>query len=81
MDTFSSYNQILMAKKDKEMTTFITESRMCQYLAMPSGLKNASATCQRLLNKIFKHYDMLIKSNEQFEHVKDLQEAFDVVKK
>ena len=55
---------------------------------MPFGLKNAGTTYQRLITKIFRPLlgntmeayidDMLIKSKERFDHIKYLQEAFDL---
>ena len=53
MDAFSGYNQIKMAEKDQEKTTFITSQRLSCYKVMPFGLKNARATYQRLVNKMF----------------------------
>ena len=53
MDAFSGYNQIKMAEKDQEKTTFNTSQRLSYYKVMPFGLKNARATYQRLVNKIF----------------------------
>ena len=44
MDGFSGYNQILMAPKDMEKTTFIIEWGTYCYKVMPFGLKNAEAT-------------------------------------
>src|SRR3954465_2707464 len=91
MDAFSGYNQIMMAEEDKEKTAFITESGTYYYEVMPFGLKNAGATYQRLVNKVFKHQinrnlevyvdDMLVKSKEKAEHVLDLHETFEVLKK
>ena len=56
---------------------------------MAFGLKNAGATYQRLVNKIFKHLigktmevyvdDMLVKSLDRADHIKHLQEAFEVL--
>ena len=37
MDTFSSYNQILMAEEDKEKTTFVTSQGLYCYRVMPFG--------------------------------------------
>ena len=54
MDAFSGYNQIRMAPKDGEKTTFITNRGLYCYRVMPFDLKNAGATYQRLVNKIFK---------------------------
>ncbi|KAL0383722.1 UNVERIFIED_CONTAM: Retrovirus-related Pol polyprotein from transposon.6 [Sesamum calycinum] len=53
---------------------------------MPFGLKNAGATYQRLVDKIFRPQlgknmevyvdDMLVKSKEARSHVEDLEETF-----
>ena len=53
MDAFSGYNQIKMAEEDQEKTTFITSQWLYCYKVMPLGLKNAGATYQRLVNKMF----------------------------
>ena len=54
---------------------------------MPFGLKNAGATFQRLMNRMFVHQigrnvqvyvdDMLVKSIWEDDHLSDLQETFD----
>ena len=72
MDAFSGYNQILMHPDDQEKTAFITERGIFCYKVTPFGLKNAGATYQRLVNKMFADYlgdtmevyidDMLVKS-------------------
>ena len=54
MDAFSGYNQIPMYEPDQEKMAFITNQGLYYYKAMPFGLKNAGATYQRLMNKIFK---------------------------
>ena len=53
---------------------------------MSFGLKNARATCQRLVNKMFSKQigrnmeiyvdDMLVKSKEELTHLDDLEETF-----
>ncbi|XP_058223094.1 uncharacterized protein LOC131332813 [Rhododendron vialii] len=58
---------------------------------MPFGLKNAGATYQRLVNRMFKQQiernvevyvdDMLVKSAKAHNHVDDLEETFQVLKK
>ena len=53
IDTFSRYNQIKIAEEDQEKTVFITSQRLYYYKVMPFGLKNARATYQRLVNKMF----------------------------
>ena len=53
MDAFSGYNQIWMHKDDQEKTSFVTNQGLFCYRVMPFGLKNASTTYQRLINKMF----------------------------
>ena len=72
MDTFSSYNQISMDPNDQEKTSFVIGQGTYYYWVMPFGLKNAGATYQRLVNKMFHKKieasmevyidDMLVKS-------------------
>ena len=57
---------------------------------MPFGLKNAGATYQRLVNKMFSRQigrnmevyvdDMLVKSREELTHLDDLKETFSTLK-
>ena len=54
LDAYSSYNQISMHLKDKEKMTFMTADANCYYEVLSFGLKNAWATYQRFMNKIFK---------------------------
>ena len=44
MDGFSGYNQIKMAPKDMEKTTFLTMWEIFCYKVMPFGQKNTGAT-------------------------------------
>ena len=53
IDAFSGYNQIQMAKKNQEKTTFINCQGLYCYRIMPFGLKNAGVTYQRLVNQMF----------------------------
>ena len=53
MDAYSGYNQIRMNKADEEKTAFTTDQGLYCYKVMPFGLKNAGATYQRLVNRIF----------------------------
>ena len=55
MDAFSGYNQIKMKEEDQEKTSFVTSQRLFFYKVMPFRLKNAGATYQRLMNKMFAH--------------------------
>ena len=54
MDAFSGYNQISMDPSDQEKTSFVTSQGTYCYRVMPFGLKNAGATYQRLVNKMFQ---------------------------
>ena len=55
MDAFSGYNQIKMDEVDQEKTSFITSQGLLYYKVISFGLKNVSATYQRLMNKMFAH--------------------------
>ncbi|KAG7559073.1 Aspartic peptidase domain superfamily [Arabidopsis thaliana x Arabidopsis arenosa] len=91
MDAFSGYNQILMHKNDREKTAFITDQGTFCYKVMPFGLKNAGATYQRLVNRMFADQlgrtmevyidDMLVKSTHAAEHISHLQQCFQVLNK
>ncbi|XXG47811.1 hypothetical protein AAC387_Pa02g2389 [Persea americana] len=54
MDGFSEYNQIRMNSSDERDTSFRTPLEVYYYTVMPFGLKNAGATYQRAILKIFK---------------------------
>ena len=54
MDAFSGYNQNSMDPSDKEKTSFVTGQGTYYYRVMPYGLKNAGATYQRLVNRMFQ---------------------------
>ena len=55
MDAFSGYNQIKMKEEDQEKTSFVTSQGLFCYKVMLFGLKNAGATYQRLMNKMFAY--------------------------
>ncbi|RDX73248.1 hypothetical protein CR513_47174, partial [Mucuna pruriens] len=52
MDSYSGYNQIRMHPQHEEKTDFITDEGAFCYKVI--GLKNAGATYQRLMDKIFR---------------------------
>ncbi|XP_057739852.1 uncharacterized protein LOC130956943 [Arachis stenosperma] len=91
MDAYSGYNQILMHPSDQEKTAFITEYGNYCYNVMPFGLKNAGATYQRLMNKVFEEQigrnievyvdDMVVKTKDGSSHIQDLEEIFAQVRK
>ena len=91
MDAYSGYNQILMHPDDQEKTAFMTNLGIFCYKVMPFGLKNAGATYQRLVNKMFADLlgktmevyidDMLVKSLIAQDHISHLSQSFDILKK
>jgi hypothetical protein len=91
MDAFFGYNQIQMTEGDQEKTAFITSRGLFCYKVMPFGLKNAGATYQRLVNKMFHDQigrnvevyvdDMLVKSKKDEDHLIDLKETFQTLRR
>ena len=91
MDAFSGYNQIMMHPDDREKTAFITDRGIYCYKVMPFGLKNAGATYQRLVNKMFAERlgatmevyidDMLVKSQKATDHIDHLKDCFFILNK
>ncbi|XP_009385521.2 uncharacterized protein LOC103972866 [Musa acuminata AAA Group] len=91
MGAFSGYNQIRMAPQDQEHTTFVIDLGVYFYKVMPFGLKNAGATYQRAVNKMFapqigrnvKVYvdDMIVKSRMAVDHLIDLAETFSTLRR
>ena len=79
-----------MDEEDQEKTAFITSQGLYCYKVMPFGLKNAGATYQRLVNKMFNKQisrnmevyvdDMLIKSKEELAYLNDLRETLTTLK-
>ncbi|KAL0385968.1 UNVERIFIED_CONTAM: Retrovirus-related Pol polyprotein from transposon [Sesamum radiatum] len=85
------YHQIMLVPEDHKRVSFITSNGTFCYVAMPFGLKNAGATYQRLVDKIFRPQlgrnmevyvdDMLDKSKKAHDHVEDLNETFVVLRR
>ena len=75
---------------DQEKTSFVTRQETYCYGVMPFELKNAGATYQRLVNKMFQKEigasmevyidDMLVKSTTAELHIAHLVEAFLILK-
>ncbi|RVX10056.1 Transposon Ty3-G Gag-Pol polyprotein [Vitis vinifera] len=91
LDAFSGYHQIPMSPDDEEKTAFITPHGLYCYKVMPFGLKNAGATYQRLMTKIFKPLighsvevyidDIVVKSKTREQHILHLQEVFHLLRR
>ncbi|KAL2505477.1 Ribonuclease H [Abeliophyllum distichum] len=82
----AGYNQIRMNPKDEELTAFRTPKGIYCYKVMPFGLKNAGATYQRAMQKVFDDMmhkqvecyvdDLVVKTKKREDHLQDLQDVF-----
>ncbi|CAA0827440.1 Unknown protein, partial [Striga hermonthica] len=90
MDAYSGYNQIPMDPEDSEHTSFYSARGLYCYTMMSFGLKNAGATYQRLVNKMFATLightmevyvdDMVVKSVHASDHITHLQDMFAILR-
>jgi len=79
-----------MATTDMNKTAFITDDANYFYKVMSFGLKNAGATYQRLMDKVFSHImgkcvevyvnDMVVKSPSHHQHAQDLFAVFSALR-
>ena len=86
LDAYSSYHQIMMKESDQLTTSFITPFRSFCYTSMLFGLKNAGATYQRCMLKVFGDLigrtveayvdDIVVKSKWVDHLVADLEQTF-----
>jgi ribonuclease HI len=91
LDAFQGYHQIPMNPADQEKTAFITPRGTYCYRVMPFGLKNAGATYQRMVTKMFGPMlgktvevyidDMLVKSLREEDHIADLLQVFNILRR
>ena len=91
LDAFQGYHQIPLALDDQEKTAFVTPTGNYHYKVMPFGLKNAGSTYQRMMTKMFESQlgksievyvdDMVVKSRAVSEHVGDLTDIFEILRK
>ena len=82
LDAFQGYHQIALAAEDQEKTAFISPDANYHYTVMPLELKNAGATYQRMMTRMFRDKightakvhinDMVVKSKQEARHVEDL---------
>ena len=73
------------------MTTFVTPIGNYHYKVMPIGLKNAGATYQRMMIRMFGPQlgknieiyidDIVVKSKAESKHVNDLENIFAILRK
>uniref|UniRef100_A0A2N9G704 Uncharacterized protein n=1 Tax=Fagus sylvatica TaxID=28930 RepID=A0A2N9G704_FAGSY len=91
LDAFQGYHQIAMNPADEEKTAFITPRGIFCYKVMPFGLKNAGATYQRMITKMFSSQlgktvevyidDMVVKSVRAEDHLEDLRAVFNTLRR
>ena len=91
LDAFQGYHQIPLAPEDQEKTALVTPTGNYHYKMMPFGLKNAGSTYQRMMTKMFEPQlgknievyidDMVVKSKEVSDHVDDLGNIFEILRK
>ncbi|PKU81468.1 RNA-directed DNA polymerase [Dendrobium catenatum] len=87
MDGSSGYNQIKMAPEDERNTAFRSPIGIFYYKVMPFGLKNAGATYQWAMTRIFDDLihnqvecyidDLVVKSKVKKAHIYDLRIVFE----
>ncbi|GJR49156.1 reverse transcriptase domain-containing protein [Tanacetum coccineum] len=87
LDAYKGYHQIQMAEGDEDKTIFFAGEGVFCYQKMPFGLKNAEATYQRLVDKVFHDQirrnleayvnDMVLKSTSEEEILADIKETFE----
>ena len=91
LDAFQGYHQIPLVLEDQEKTVFVTPVGNYHYKVIPFSLKNAGSTDQRMMTKMFepqlgksiKIYidDMVVKSKVVSEHVENLANIFEILRK
>ena len=89
MHSFSRYNKIKMDPKVEIHTSFQIPTGIYCYKVMPIGLKNAGATYQRAMMKIFDDLihqviecyvdDLVVKTHSRNQHLNDLRTVFDCI--
>ena len=90
LDAFQGYHQIALATEDQENTTFISPDANYHYTMMPFGLKNAGATYQRMMTRMFRDKigwtvevyidDMVVKRKREPQHINDIKRVFEVLR-
>ncbi|KAB5589419.1 Retrotransposable element Tf2 [Ceratobasidium theobromae] len=85
LDLRWGFNNVRIKEGDEWKTAFCTKEGLFEYKVMPFGLKNAPATFQRFMNKLFADLlddyvvvyidDILIYSNNHEDHTKHVREV------
>ena len=91
LDAFQGYHQIALVVEDQEKMAFISPDANYHYTVMPFRLKNAGATYQWMMTKMFRDKigrtvevyidDMVVKSKQKGQHISNLKEVFKVLRR
>ena len=91
LDAFQGYHQIPLAMGDQEKMAFVTPTGNYHYKVIPFRLKNVGSTYQRMMTKMFELQlgknievyidDMMVKSKVVSEHVGNLGNIFEIVRR
>lgn len=89
LDLLKGYWQVPLTPKAVEVSAFVTPDGLYQYKVMPFGMKNASATFQRLMNEVIFELegcdvyidDLIIFSETWEQHVVRLRALFERLSK
>jgi hypothetical protein len=86
LDAYSGYHQIKMKESDQLATSSITPFGMYCNTTMPFGLRNAGATYQRCMNRVFGEHigrtveayvdDIVVKTRKASDLISDLETTF-----
>nr|GEW53554.1 retrotransposon protein, putative, Ty3-gypsy subclass [Tanacetum cinerariifolium] len=85
LDAYKGYHQITVAERDEEKLAFYIREWVFCYKRLRFGLKNAGATYQKLIDKVFNNQlgrnievnanDIVIKSDSEEEMLADIKET------
>ena len=91
LNAFQGYHQISLTTEDQKKTAFISTDANYHYTMIPFGLKNAGATYQWMMTRMFRDKirhtvevyidDMVVKSKWEIQHIDDLKEVFKVLRR
>ena len=91
LNAFQEYHQIPLALDNQEKITFVTPTGNYHYKVMSFALKNAGSTYQRMMTRMFEPQlgknieiyidDIVVKSKVVSEHLKDLDNIFEILRK
>ncbi len=90
LDLVSAYWQILLTKRSKKYTAFLTAYGLYQFRVIPFGLVNTLATFQRLMNDVLKDYlrkfylvyldDIIIYSKSLKDHKQHVRKVLQTIR-